>query len=249
MDFKPDFMRKDKKNIPANQRPSDDEYTRYSYLVQRYGQTGWNQQQIFDLKLFQVQSILFNVLHQKSLQALSEIAGLLGESSATTDQMISQVTNSFETRLWDEPSKRYLNLDLKTNQLIHTDNINQFLPLFANIPTPVRADTLIKRLDSADFWSNHGWGISTQAHSSDVYDQVCYWRGPVWINMNWMIIKGLESYGYSDLAAKLAHQTLELVVKHGFFEYFNPETGQGLGSDSFSWTAALVLDLIAEGYA
>ena len=248
MDFEADFMRKDNSIIPANQRPSDDEYSRYSYLVQRYSMTGWDQQQIFDLKLFQVQSILFNVLHHKALHALSEIAGLIGEAPDCINQRVRQVEAGFETKLWDASSERYLNLDLKTGQHINTDNINQFLPLFTVIPSPERAEALIARLNSTDFWSHPGWGISTQAHSSEVYDNQCYWRGPVWINMNWMIIKGLENYGYSNLAHRLAHETLKLVALNGFFEYFNPETGQGLGSDSFSWTAALVLDLIAAGY-
>jgi hypothetical protein len=37
---------------------------------------------------------------------------------------------------------------------------------------------------------------------------------------------------------------LGLVRQHGFFEYFNPQTGQGHGTDKFSWTAALLLDVL-----
>jgi hypothetical protein len=43
-----------------------------------------------------------------------------------------------------------------------------------------------------------------------------------------------------------AARTLDLVRRGGFFEYFHPDTGEGLGSASFSWTAALVLDFLAE---
>ena len=32
----------------------------------------------------------------------------------------------------------------------------------------------------------------------------------------------------------------------GCHEYFHPDTGAGLGSPAFSWTAALLLDLLAE---
>jgi hypothetical protein len=38
---------------------------------------------------------------------------------------------------------------------------------------------------------------------------------------------------------------VDLVREHGFFEYFNPQTGQGHGTDQFSWTAALLLDVLA----
>jgi hypothetical protein len=34
------------------------------------------------------------------------------------------------------------------------------------------------------------------------------------------------------------------VAEHGFREYFNPTTGEGLGGQNFSWTAAAVIDMI-----
>ncbi|MEV0002890.1 hypothetical protein AB0H28_11450 [Micromonospora sp. NPDC050980] len=39
---------------------------------------------------------------------------------------------------------------------------------------------------------------------------------------------------------------LALVDGAGCHEYFHPDTGAGLGSPAFSWTAALVLDALAE---
>ena len=39
-------------------------------------------------------------------------------------------------------------------------------------------------------------------------------------------------------------KTISLIRDHGFYEYFNPLTGVGCGSDQFSWTAALLIDLI-----
>ena len=249
MKFKPEFMRKDKKDIPANQRPSDDEYSRYSYLVQAYAGENWDQSKILDLNLFQVQSVLFNVLQLESMQALVRIAKLVDMPSDKINQRIQQSLESFENKLWDKDSQRYLDYDLSGNALIETDNISQFLPLFAGIPPAEKAEAIVSRLQSQDYWPEKGWGICTQARSSADFDLECYWRGPVWINTNWMIIKGLEKYNRPQLAKCLAHETLDLVDKFGFFEYFNSDTGQGLGSDNFSWTAALVLDLIESGYS
>jgi hypothetical protein len=39
---------------------------------------------------------------------------------------------------------------------------------------------------------------------------------------------------------------LELVANHGFMEHYDAYTGQGLGGKSFSWTTALVMDLIKD---
>jgi len=41
----------------------------------------------------------------------------------------------------------------------------------------------------------------------------------VWINVNWLLIRGLR-------------------------EYYNPYSGEGLGGERFSWSAALVIDLL-----
>ena len=71
-----------------------------------------------------------------------------------------------------------------------------------------------------------------------------YWRGPLWINVNWLLWLGLRGHGYADLAGALRDSMLALVARAGFAEYFDPDTGTGIGSPSFSWTAALVLDLL-----
>ncbi|MCA9601166.1 MAG: hypothetical protein KC417_04025, partial [Myxococcales bacterium] len=67
------------------------------------------------------------------------------------------------------------------------------------------------------------------------FDPRRYWRGPTWINTAWLLADALGT--------RLAESTVELVERHGMFEYFHPETGEGLGGERFTWTAALALDL------
>jgi glycogen debranching enzyme len=78
------------------------------------------------------------------------------------------------------------------------------------------------------------------------FNPLNYWRGPVWININWMLHQGLRNYGFTEEAKNLKKSIIDLVAEHGFYEYFNPLSGEGLGADSFSWTAALLIDLISE---
>jgi glycogen debranching enzyme len=72
-----------------------------------------------------------------------------------------------------------------------------------------------------------------------------YWRGPCWVNTNWLLIRGLRRFRQDALADELTEATLELVSRSGFREYFDPFTGKGLGGERFGWSAALVLDLLA----
>jgi glycogen debranching enzyme len=57
---------------------------------------------------------------------------------------------------------------------------------------------------------------------------------------------GLETYGYQDHAQRLRKTIVDLCRDQGFHEYFDPLTGNGLGSILFSWSAALLLDVLME---
>jgi patatin-like phospholipase/acyl hydrolase len=55
---------------------------------------------------------------------------------------------------------------------------------------------------------------------------------------------GLE--GYQDHAQRLRKTIIELCRNEGFHEYFDLLTGKGLGSILFSWSAALLLDILMD---
>ena len=82
--------------------------------------------------------------------------------------------------------------------------------------------------------------------NSSWFKPMRYWQGPTWININWLLIDGLERYGYKQLASELSEQTINLVKNSGFNEYFNPIDGSAAGVHDFSWTAALIIDLLAK---
>jgi glycogen debranching enzyme len=117
------------------------------------------------------------------------------------------------------------------------------LPLYAGCISKERAAKLVKLLEN-----EHQYGpaypVPSVPTSSFWFHPKLYWQGPSWVNMNWLIIDGLNRYGYKDHAAALRESTLEMVNKSGFHEYFDPLNGEAAGADNFSWTAALVIDLL-----
>jgi len=106
---------------------------------------------------------------------------------------------------------------------------------------------MIRTVTSSRFWppAARGRGITSYDRRAPGFSLHQYWRGPVWVNINWGAVLGLRRHGRDDLARTLTRQTLSLVRENGFWEYYDPDTGVGLGSERFSWTAALVLDLLA----
>ncbi|MFC0674709.1 MGH1-like glycoside hydrolase domain-containing protein [Brachybacterium hainanense] len=72
------------------------------------------------------------------------------------------------------------------------------------------------------------------------------WRGPVWVNTNWLVIQGLRLQGREAEAKALAESTLAMVrAGGGPHEYFDAATAQraGRATTCFGWSAALFLDL------
>jgi hypothetical protein len=67
-----------------------------------------------------------------------------------------------------------------------------------------------------------------------------------------MLYHGLKRYGFATEASQVKKDTLHLIERTGFYEYFDPrsetkDTDRGLGGDHFSWTAALYLDFMDSG--
>jgi glycogen debranching enzyme len=67
-----------------------------------------------------------------------------------------------------------------------------------------------------------------------------YWRGPTWVNAAWMLWLGLKRLGYEAEAEHMASRLGELVLREGLREYYDPNTGEGLGATDFAWTSLIM---------
>ena len=89
-----------------------------------------------------------------------------------------------------------------------------------------------------------------------------YWRGAVWININYLVLAGLHHYAHRlgpgrARAAQVYTELREIVVgnmlrewlRTGYFwEQYDPETGHGRRTHPFNGWSSLVLLILAEKY-
>jgi len=81
-------------------------------------------------------------------------------------------------------------------------------------------------------------GVPSTAPFSSDFESKRYWRGPVWAVINWLVAGGLRKNRLAELAAIIEGNTVHVIERAGFCEYFDPLTGEGLGDNTFSWTSA-----------
>jgi glycogen debranching enzyme len=154
---------------------------------------------------------------------------------------------NFNARFWDEGLGLYYDYDLRSGMPIRVNTASTFLPLFAGMPSKKQAQRLVQEhlLDPSEYapGSEIRHWVTTTAKIEPTWESRRYWRGPVWIIMNWFIIEGLQRYGYTDLAEVIRQDTLGLMEAGGFREYYDARDGSGCGSTEFSWSAALAIEL------
>lgn len=165
----------------------------------------------------------------------------------TYQQKAQALAELIRTKMWSARARVFLNIDSRTGKFVEVKTWTNFVPLWAGIATKAQADEMIRAhlLNPREFWSPNG--IRTIAKTEALYNPVSgYWRGPVWILSNYLMMHGLENYGYKKEAVQLANETVAVLLRDlratgGMNENYNPETGAPDAAGHFvSW------DLLAE---
>ncbi len=245
----PVYHRADTQAVDPAERPLDFDYDRYIYLVDFIRQRGYDQSHIFAAGCpFLVQDVLFNTLLCQAERDMAELAQMVGADPARFAARAAATAAAIDARLWDDDRSLYVDYDLAAGAAIPVPALAGFAPLFAGIPDQARAQKMLDYLGSRSFGldleDRAGFPAASYDRFAPGYSPRRYWRGPVWIQMNWLIMHGLRKYGFLEHAARLGAAIIDLPALSGFREYFDPETGAGYGAEDFSWTAALLIDLL-----
>lgn len=128
-------------------------------------------------------------------------------------------------------------------------------------------EVILKNIhDPEILWTNYG--LRSLSKQSPMYmkrntdDDPPYWRGQIWININYLALKALHHYAsqpgpYSEDAKRIYTELRHNVVRNIFNQYkrtgyiweqYNDSSGDGSGCKPFNGWSALVVLIMAEQY-
>ena len=236
----------------ASQRPTDEDYDRYLWLVESIKRAGYDEGAIYRSHPFLVKDVLFSAILVAANEALLEIAEVAGapeEERATIRGWIQRGLQGLEG-CWHPELGLYLDYDVRAGAPLRVRTVAGFAPIIAGHLSPDRLGTLLRTLDSPTFAGHPElrWPLPPSTSPEDPgFHPRSYWRGPAWPVVNWLLWWSLQRAGELERAERLRRTALAQLSNGGFGEYFEPFTGRSLGSANQSWTAAVAIDWLASG--
>lgn len=172
---------------------------------------------------------------------LAELAETLGDAGLAERARI--LAAAMDEQLWDETEQLWSDAALvgggESARIPTSDGVMGALVT----AHPERARAALAQLDDpARFGAPHGPANVARTHPA--YDPQTYWRGPAWPILNYLFTLARSRWG-QDVAG-IVRDTVDSAWTSGWAEYWNPETGAGLGAAPQTWTG-IVLAMVHIG--
>ncbi len=159
-----------------------------------------------------LESIDFSCYMAHEAEMMTRIASVVKPQEAQRWQELrEQLAVRIRERLWDETDGLFYDRILPDGPLRRVKSMASLLPLWAGICTEDQAEKLIGYLEDPAYFGTPmpvpSVAVSDPAYCKDM------WRGPVWLNYDYMIIQGLRRYNRDTLADQLAARVLNEVIR------------------------------------
>ena len=239
------------------------------YIHCRCGESGMDNSSRFDATV-ELDACDFNAYLAQDCEIMAEFAERLGlpAEAAFWEGSRQRLNMLMNERLWDAENGLYVDYDVVNHTRSKIQSSAGFLPLLSGAPTPAMAKRLVATLKDPERFATP-FAVPSISRSQPEFYSKDMWRGPVWININYLIARGLERYGFREEAETLIGSTMaeleKFYFKYGtFFEFYDdrcecdpPELLRKNACDAdlspyhqafmdYGWSAALYIDMVFE---
>jgi hypothetical protein len=238
------YTRRDTQHVDPAHRPTRAEYDRFLYLVQLFRRLDWDNSRLHDASPFKVVDPGFNAILIRSDEDLAALADEIGlaKIAAAARARAAKARTAFGS-LWCDEAGQFLAFDRVAGALVDSPSVGGILPLFAGLGRPEQQARIIETMRA---WRSAArFGVPSHDPRDPRFDAKRYWRGPCWLIVNYLIVEGLRRIGREDVVREVVADSLALICESGFAEYYDPIDGEACGGNSFTWTAAMVIEFLA----
>ncbi len=192
--------------------------------LSRSGESGLDNSPRFDGALV-LDAVDFSTFQAMDMGCLSQICAELGltEKAARWSERARGLSQTIHRLLWDPTLEFYCDRDMD-GRSTGVRAVSGFLPLLLEDIPPAHAAALLRALaDPQAFATACPVPSVSRDHAQFSTDM---WRGATWVNLNYLIIQGLNARGFPTQAEALAEQTLAFVRRYYerfgvIFEFFD----------------------------
>ncbi len=236
------YQRRDLEVSNSDERPLKKDYDRYVTIRDQFRDVNYDPNKLYELSIFNVVDVGFNSLF---LKANKDLVKLLKKFKLNYDELDFFISKSESEiiKLYNYDSDEFVSKDLNTNKDILIPSITNYFILTADLKNDKLNKKIINNLKNHNL--NEKYIFSTIKSDHQTFEEKRYWRGPVWINCNWLIYEGIKNKD-KEYSIKIKNETISLIENKGFHEYYSCNDGSALGANNFSWSAALYLDLVMQ---
>jgi glycogen debranching enzyme len=230
---------------PLMRYPKDnDDLVRWiDWLYAQYAPLRFDDRAILALDLFQVEELFTNVFYVLGLQALARLCANDPALAAECAAQAARTQAALVAKCYDEAAGAFFDLAGADERPLRTLTITALAPLAIPTLDGAIVERLVEHLRDPEAFALP-FPVPSVARREHTFmpgnARGFIWRGPSWINSNWLIGEGLRAHGLTDLHATLVEATCTMVERSGFREYYHPYTAEGFGSRDHSWSTLLV---------
>ncbi|KAH7930897.1 glycoside hydrolase family 63 protein [Leucogyrophana mollusca] len=203
----------------------------------------------------------------RTMRGISEFIGET-EDAASFAEIEKAIIDNIDDLHWNEEEQMYcdvgINEDDESDHVCHKGYLSLFPFMLSLLPShsPHLGAVLDLLRDPEQLWSSYGIRSLSAAHPEFGQGEN-YWKGPIWVQMNYMVLSSLyktyvaEEGPYQQRAKEIYAELRNNIVSNVFKEYqrtgyvweqYDPTTGEGKGSHPFTGWTSLVTLILAEKY-
>ncbi len=211
-------------------------------------ESGWDNSPRWDHG--RVEPLELNSFLIMQLRALADMADVLNkkDESAKWRQEAAVLARKMLERMYFADESIFYDIAFDSHEPIRIKTPASFIPLWADVPLP--EDQARHMIETYLLSPDHFFGpvpFPVVGYSEKEYAAGKWWRGPVWINIAYLMTEVLRKYGYEKERREAIRRLLNVMIAAGPpYELYNSQTGEPMGASELGWSCSLAIHWIEE---